>query len=253
MVFAPAELSSDGFLGGRLSIRQPRRGYRAATDPVLLAASVAATPGQSVLELGCGAGVALLCLGCRVPGLALAGVELQADYAALARENAAANRIAAEIHHADLTALPEAFRARVFDHVILNPPWFAQGAASAAPDPGKDRANREQTPLADWLDVALRRLRPGGGLWLVQRTERLPEVLAALSGRAGDIRLLPLAARRDRPAGRFLLAARKGRKGAFRLLAPLVLHRGAAHGTDGDDFTESAAAVLREGGALDLE
>jgi len=249
---APEEPSADAFLGGRLTIRQPRRGYRAATDPVLLAASVAAVPGQAVLELGCGVGVALLCLGRRVPGLALTGVELQAEYAALARRNAVANGIAAEIHQADLTALPASLRRRAFDHVLANPPWFAAAAASPAPDSGRDRANREGTPLADWLEVALRRLRPGGGLWLIQRSERLPEVLTLLQGRAGDIRVLPLSARQGREARRFLLGARKGSRGAFRLLAPLVLHRGAAHGADGEDFSAAATAVLRGGGGLDL-
>ena len=50
------DLTCDDFLGGRLSIWQPRDGYRAGVDPVLLAASVPARAGQSVLELGCGTG-----------------------------------------------------------------------------------------------------------------------------------------------------------------------------------------------------
>ena len=42
---APLETSSDAFLGGRLTLRQPLDGYRAAIDPVLLAAAVMAAPG----------------------------------------------------------------------------------------------------------------------------------------------------------------------------------------------------------------
>ena len=37
--FADSALSRDGFLGGRLEVLQPRRGYRAGADPVLLAAA----------------------------------------------------------------------------------------------------------------------------------------------------------------------------------------------------------------------
>ena len=62
MTFSEQDTTNDGFLGGQLTIRQPRNGYRAATDPVFLAASVPAQHGQSVLELGCGVGVASLCL-----------------------------------------------------------------------------------------------------------------------------------------------------------------------------------------------
>ena len=95
-------LTRDAFLGGALSVWQPRRGYRAGIDPVLLAAAVPAVAGQSVLELGCGAGVASLCLGRRVPGLVLHGVEIQQDYANLARRNGAENDIGLTVTTADL-------------------------------------------------------------------------------------------------------------------------------------------------------
>ena len=72
--FPDAALTRDAMLGGKVQIWQPREGYRAGTDPVLLAASVEARAGQSVLELGCGGGAALCCLGARVPGVRLAGL-----------------------------------------------------------------------------------------------------------------------------------------------------------------------------------
>ena len=82
------QTTTDDFLGGLVSVIQPRKGYRAGVDAVLLAASIPAKPGQQVLELGCGVGVASLCLAARVPDLTMTGVELQSDYAALALQNA---------------------------------------------------------------------------------------------------------------------------------------------------------------------
>ena len=64
MTSVSTETTDNAFLGGRVQLLQPRRGYRAGVDPVLLAAAVAARPGEAVLELGCGVGTALLCLGC---------------------------------------------------------------------------------------------------------------------------------------------------------------------------------------------
>jgi tRNA1(Val) A37 N6-methylase TrmN6 len=250
--FAESDLSRDVFLGGRMAIWQPLRGYRAATDPVLLAASVAARPGQAVLELGCGAGVALLALGLRVPGLRLAGLERQADYAALARRNAAENGLVADILTGDLAQMPQPVRAQSFDQVLANPPYYPP-RAPAARDPGRAAALREETPLADWVDAGLKRLKGGGWLTMIHLAERLPDILAALDGRAGAVAVRPLCAREGRAAGRVLVQARKGARAPFRLLAPLVMHEGAAHLADGDDFTGAAQAILREGAALGWE
>ncbi|WP_370553443.1 hypothetical protein [Falsirhodobacter sp. alg1] len=47
-MFDESHLTEDGFLDGRLRILQPRDGYRAATDPVFLAAAVPAKQGDLV-------------------------------------------------------------------------------------------------------------------------------------------------------------------------------------------------------------
>src|SRR3546814_8190614 len=47
-------ITEDAFLGGRVKLRQPEVGYRAAIDPVLLAAAVPAVAGERVADLGCG-------------------------------------------------------------------------------------------------------------------------------------------------------------------------------------------------------
>ena len=247
-MFAGDQLSDDRFLGGRLRLLQPLKGYRAATDPVFLAAACPAEPAQSVLDLGCGAGAAALCLGVRVPGLVLAGLELQSGYADLARQNAGRNGIAVEVHEGDLAHMPKALR-RDFDHVIANPPYYP---ASGSPSPvaARARAMQVETPLSDWVLAATRRLRPGGWLTLILGADGLPEVLAALAPRLGSVAVLPLAAREGRTALRVIVRARKGGRAAFRLLAPFTLHQGPAHAGDSESYTLAANAVLRD--AADL-
>ncbi|MFT3690448.1 tRNA1(Val) (adenine(37)-N6)-methyltransferase [Paenirhodobacter sp.] len=249
-MFAPEDLTRDRFLDGRLIVAQPRHGYRAAMDPVLLAAACPARPGQSVLELGCGAGVASLCLGWRVADLRLTGLELQPAYAALARDNAAANGIGLEVIAGDLSRMPADLRARSFDHVIANPPYFDAGSGTAAADPGRETAQREATPLADWVRAGMRRLHPKGWLTMIQNADRLPALLAAIPG--GSVTVLPVAARAGRPAGRVIVLARKGGRGPFRLLAPLLLHQQRIHTRDAEDLTEMAQSILRRGEALPI-
>ncbi len=227
---------------------QPREGYRAGVDPVLLAASIPAVSGQSVLELGCGAGAAVLCLGARVPGLSLTGVERQAAYADLARRNGAGSL---EVIEADIDALPLSLRQRQFDHVLANPPYWRRTASVAAQHPSREAALGERTPLARWVQVAAKRLVPRGMLHLIHRAERLPDLLAALPQDMGSIEVLPIAAREGRAAERIILRARKSGRAEFRLHAPLILHRGTVH-QDGDQYTEPVRNCLRNGAALEF-
>lgn len=247
MGFAPDQLSRDRFLGGKLDIWQPLTGFRAATDPVLLAAACPARPGECVLDLGCGVGTAGLCLGTRV-AVECWGLELQSDYAELARRNADENNVNMRVITGDLTAMPAPLRDMSFDHVITNPPFFGPG--KPAPDAGRAQARQEEVGLANWLDAALRRLRPKGWLTLIHRSERLPEVISALHNRAGGVEIKPLAPRAGRAATRFLLRARKGSRSAAHLHNPLILHDGTEHDTDRDDYSAEAKAILRNGEML---
>lgn len=243
-------LTRDRFLGGRLILTQPRRGYRAGIDPVLLAASVPARPGDTVLDLGCGAGAALLCLGARVPGLALAGLERNPDYAGLCRDNARANGFTADIVTGDLAAMPATLKARRFAHVIANPPYFDRTRGTAAPDPLRETALGDSVPLDLWVETAARRTAPGGSVTFIQRAERLPELIAAMQTCLGSLALLPVVPRAGRAARLVLLRGRKGGRAAFCCRDSWILHSGGHHVRDGDDYTPETSLILREGAAL---
>lgn len=244
------DLTCDGFLGGRLRLWQPRKGYRAGVDAVLLAAAVPAVSGQSVLDLGCGVGVASFCLGARVPGLTQSGIELQADYAELARRNAAENTVALMVYTGDLAVMPTALREQSFDHVIANPPYFRAPSRTAGQDAGRETAHIEATPLAVWIDAATRRLRPGGSLTMIQRADRLRDLLSGCDDRLGSLKLWPIQPRAGQPAQLVLLSARKGGRGALEVRSPLILHEGSRHEADTESYTESVSAALRHGSPL---
>lgn len=240
---APQDLAftDDRLLDGRVYIRQPADGYRVAVDPVLLAAAVPAKSGQHVLDAGCGSGGAMFCLAARVPGLHLTGLELQPQLAAYARAGIALNALeqSARVITGNLTSVAHG----AYDIVMTNPP-FADGGT---PPPNASRAVAHMEgdlDLPSWLRHCLAALKPKGRLVIIHRADRLSDILGALQGRAGDIRVLPIHAKAGQPARRVIVDAGKDRRTPDALLPGLVLH------DENGAFTSAADAVLRGAGAL---
>src|SRR6476659_4843518 len=88
------DFTDDAVLGGRLVLRQPRRGHRVGHDAILLAAATGGSRGGHAIELGAGLGAAGLALAQRVPGLGMTLIELDPALAALAKHNAGHNGFA---------------------------------------------------------------------------------------------------------------------------------------------------------------
>lgn len=239
------QTTRDAFLGGKVHALQPARGYRAGVDAVLLAASIPAVSNDHVLELGCGVGVASLCLMARTRA-SVTGVEIQTDYAGLARENGL------DVVEADLSALPANLRNSQFQHVMMNPPYFNRTAGSASEDAGRDTAMGGGTPLSDWLIIGAKRLAPKGTLTMINRIENLPQALASLPPVLGSAVVLPVTARAGRAPHLFILQARHSGRAPFRMAPPLILHQGDRHEGDRESYTSAVRAVLRNGANLSL-
>jgi len=239
--------TTDTLLGGKVLLAQPEVGFRTAIDAVLLAAAVAARPGEAVLDAGCGTGAALLCVAHRCADLQLVGLELEPVTAALARANVARNGVEqrVEIVTADLLSPPPELKGRAFAVVMTNPPFNAADGRSSA-SPTRALAMADRAGLQAWLRACLKRLAPRGRLVLIHRADRLPEVLGALVAGVGEAEIIPLWPAADgRPAKRVILRCRKGVKGPATLRQGLVLHDSAGK------FTQAADAVLRGGATLD--
>ncbi|MCG6207632.1 methyltransferase [Rhodopseudomonas sp. HC1] len=240
----PVATSEDGFLGGRLRLRQPIAGHRAGHDAILLAAATAAHAGDRVVEFGTGVGTAGLALAHRVAGLDLVLVEIEPRLAALAEHNAAANRIDAHLVVLDVAAGAAAHVAAGLapdgaDVVLMNPPFNHPARHRGSPDAARRTAHvANPTTLECWVHAARRTLRPGGVLSLIWRADGLGDVLATLGRGFGDIGVIPVYGRPQAPAIRVLVQAVKGSRAPLQIHPPLILN--------GDDRrpTAQARAVL---------
>ena len=230
-------------LGGRVRHDQLADGHRTGIEPVLLAASIPARPGDRVLEGGTGSGAGLLCLAARVGGISGVGIERDKALAALARANIAANGFAPlTVLEADLA---EARPDGLFDHAFANPPWHA-AAGTPSPDARQEAARRGADGLfALWASRLAARLRHRGTLTIAIAAATLPAGLTALAAcGCGSPAVLPLWPRAGRPARLLLLRGIKGGRGPCVLLPGLVLH------LPQGGYTPQAEAILRHAAPL---
>jgi tRNA1(Val) A37 N6-methylase TrmN6 len=225
----------DAFHRGAFFLAQPAgRGHRAGLDAMILAAAVPSGFTGSLADLGAGAGAAGLAVTARCPGARVVLVERDpemADYArrSLALPENAAFRGRAEVLCADVTLSGEARAAagladRAFDFAIMNPPFNAP-ADRASFDDLKKRAHVMPPEMFEqWVRTAAAIVKPGGFIALIARPVSLGPILAALAGRFGEARIMPIHPRAEEDAIRIVIRARHGSRGGPALSPPLVLH-----------------------------
>jgi tRNA1(Val) A37 N6-methylase TrmN6 len=250
----PADVTEDAVLGGRLRVKQPRRGHRVGHDAILLAAACPARAGERVVDLGAGVGAAGLALALRVDGSKITLVEVDAGLAALAAENARANGLSGRVRSVvlDVTAPARAFAAAGLapdsvDRVLMNPPFNDPARQRASPDRRRRLAHAGPGgTLAAWTKTAARLLRARGTLTLIWRTDGLAEILRVLDPAFGAAAVLPIHPRPAQPAIRILVRATKASRAPLALLPGLVLNDVSGRPT------AAAESVLRGGAALPL-
>jgi len=242
-----AEITTDAILGGRVTLLQPKNGYRVAIDPVLLAASISPKEGERVLDVGAGTGAVALCLANRVGFVEVSGLEVNPNYRDLALRSASINGKNIAFHQGDLFSLPSVLTGQQFDYVLSNPPYWSPESSRPASPERSGAHFLDGVTLTDWIGRCLALVASKGVLSLIIPAEKLDDALAALMGAAGGVTLFPLWPKAEMPAKRVLLQARKRSATPLKMCPGLVLHR-----IDGA-YTEAAQLVLREGQALQFD
>lgn len=226
---------------GRLTLWQPRDGYRFSLDPLLLVDFVRPPYGR-VVDFCAGCGVVGLGLLTRDAAAQATLVELQPRLAELARRNAEANAMSARVTVVDSdlrTALPDGGAA--FDVATANPPYRTLDEGPASPDEEVAIAQHELRVNVAEVAAAMRRLLvPGGRAALVYPASRVAHLLSALDG-AGlrPVRARFVHPRADEPANRVLVEAHKGARSPLVVEAPLVVR-------DAAGYSAEAARILGE-------
>lgn len=248
--------TEDAFLGGRLVIEQPRSGYRAGLDAVLLAACVAGGTGTPlrVLDVGAGVGTAGLCVARRLSQARVTLLERETAFAALARANIERNGMTdrAIVLEADVLAAAAqheaaGLRTGSFDVVVCNPPYLSAGRSTLPADSVSAAAfGMPAEDLERWVRFMARMTATGGEAIMIHRADALAALLAAFIGRFGGLVVQPMHPRAGELAHRVIVSGIKGSRAPLQLRDSLVLHG------EGHAFLARVADVLRDGEGLPL-
>jgi len=227
--------------GGRLEIRQNKKGYRFSIDALLLARFAEPRLTDRVIDLGTGCGVIPLILVFRRKAEAVVGVEVQPSLAALARQNVSLNQLAAqiEIREEDFRNLPG--KGGVFDCALCNPPYRRAGSGRVNPQEEKALARHEiNATLEDVLRAAHHLLKNKGRFYSIYPATRTADLFQGLRRFHLEPKRVQFVHSRDREEARLVLVeALKEGKTQVKILPPFVLYDSAGR------YTLQAEEVFR--------
>ncbi len=244
-------VTRDAFLGGRLTVSQPRNGFRAGLDSVLLGAAVSAGC-KTLLDMGCGVGTAGLVALVHAPEMSGTLVDQNTEMLALADQNLRDNGLSerGQIRTVDVTAKGSLRHAAGLadnghDAVIANPPFFSDG--TLADDAGRAGSRHmDASALDSWIKTAAGCAAPGGEVVFIYPATSLAPLLAGFEQRFGALTILPLSPRLGAAASRVLIRGIKGSRAPLTLLANRALH-----GDDGRAFAPEFDAIFLGSARLD--
>lgn len=160
----------------QFTIHDDRCAMKVGTDGVLLGAwaQIAAAPSEAnderagecrVLDVGAGCGLVTLMLAQRYPEATITALEIDADAAEQAAENAAQSPFASQvtIEQGDFSV----YQSKPYDAIVSNPPFFEEDLLP----PDAQRANARHTAAGLTFDILVAHsaelLREGGSLHVI--------------------------------------------------------------------------------------
>ena len=238
-------LCENYLLDKKVKIYQPRNGYHASSDAVWLAAAIKKVKkGDKILDVGAGTGAISLCLAERFAdkNILIKGIEIQEELANAATESAKDNGFDfVEFFRQNI--FDTTFENCSFDHVITNPPYALDDMAS--PNVSKATAHNFQfEDLGKWIDFCIKKIKPQGMFYIINRAEAMEDIIAKIHGKLGNIEVFPIYSKKGQDAKRVIIRAKKDSK------TPLCIHEGIVVHNNNGSYTEFSENILRKGGCL---
>ena len=198
-------------------------------DAVLLSGFIRTDEGSKLIDLGCGNGIIPILAAAKTAARHITGLEIQEYSADLAERSVRLNGLEdrVSIVKGDIREVAGIFEAASFDTVTSNPPYIKGGKGLTNPDEPKAIARHELLcSLEDVISAAQYLLKPGGGLFMVHRPQRLSEIFVCMSKHGLEPKRMKLVHPFiDREPNMVLLEARRGGRPQLNIEKPLIVYK----------------------------
>lgn len=228
-------LTKDAILNGKVTLFQPKDGYRVSMDPIILSHFVNVIPNQRVLDVGAGNGVISLILKFKEPSLSITAIDIDKFMCDICKKNADINNCDLQVINENIKNNP--IKGETFDCVVTNPPFFPRDSSRISDK--KSVANFETVSLSQWLDFCLKKLSNGGWLYVIHDASRIDCILSSLFARAGDITIIPIMTKPHTHAKRVIVKCKKGSRSASKIEYGITIH------SEDGSFTKIANDILQ--------
>tara|TARA_B100000029_G_scaffold428174_1_gene437945 strand:- start:988 stop:1713 length:726 start_codon:yes stop_codon:yes gene_type:complete len=201
------ETSLDEFLGGKIKIFQPIKGYRGGIDAVLLASFVNAIKNTKILDAGSGTGLISFCLAYRLSGIKITGIEKNFYYHSLSLKSLQFNKLKSKIDFIknDLKNINEP----IFDLIISNPPWYEKNSTYKSNNFLINEARIESLSLDEWVKKINQNLKTNGSYYTIFPYKRISKLVDVLNQYFNNIAIYPISSFSDTEPNKAIIFAKK--------------------------------------------
>jgi len=226
---------------------QKEKGLTFGTDAYFLAAYIRQKSNGVAVELGAGTGIVSLLCASKNRFKKIYAVEIQEDFAALARRNTEQNRLEdkIEIICDNVSNLrPDTVGGEV-DVVFSNPPYMRTDSGKRNESDYKYIARHEVFgTINDFCVSAYRVLKHGGKFYCVWRPDRLSDLMKALSENRLEPKLMTFVhADSSSEPSMVLVSATKGGASGMRVTPPMLIYKDVLGVREEREMTDKAKAV----------
>lgn len=239
------EISLDNFLDGKIKIYQPKNGYRAGIDAILLASSVKVFKKCKILDIGSGTGVISLFIASKYKNVEIVGIEKNFKYYSLSMKSLKINKLKSKIkflnkNFSDVINMKS-------DIIVSNPPWFQENSTYKSHNSLINDAKIESLKLDSWIEKVLINLSSKGEYYTIFPYRRIEEIINILMIHFKSVEVYPLSSFKNiQPDKAIILAKRSGKECNCYEYDRIVIHK------KDKSFMKNINGILRKGNSLSL-